>query len=164
MRPMQMSRVAVVVGMLSGLSVANAQKPASKKPTATKAVAAPDGSKIFSTTCSVCHQMDGAGKEGLWPPLAGSEWVMGGEAKLVRIIIHGLTGPVEVAGETFSGAMPGWGAVLEDRDIAAVATYIRSAWGNKAAPITAAKVTSIRKATTSRKVPWTVPELAQVKD
>ena len=110
----------------------------------------------------MCHQVDGAGKEGIYPPLAGSEWVMGDEAKLVRIILHGLTGPVEVAGETFSGAMPGWGGMLADPDIAAVATYIRSAWGNKAAPVTAAKVTAIRSKTTSRKTPWTMPELAQV--
>jgi mono/diheme cytochrome c family protein len=150
-------------GAFSAFAVANAQAPA-KKAAATKPAAVPDGSKVFATTCVVCHQLDGAGKEGLYPPLAGSEWVNGDEAKLVRIILHGLTGPVEVAGETFSGAMPGWGPVLEDRDIASVATYIRSSWGNKAAPITAAKVTAIRKATTSRKVPWTVPELAQVKD
>jgi mono/diheme cytochrome c family protein len=111
----------------------------------------------------VCHQVDGAGKEGLYPPLASSEWVQGDENKLIRIILGGLTGPVEVAGETFNGAMPGWGPVLEDKDVAAVATYIRSSWGNKAGPITAAKVAAIRSATASRKVPWTVGELAGVK-
>ena len=106
--------------------------------------------------------MDGAGKEGLFPPLAGSEWVIGDEAKLLRIILHGLTGPVEVAGETFSGAMPGWGGVLKDPEIAAVATYVRSAWGNKAAPITTAKAAAVRSATLSRQVPFTVADLAQV--
>ena len=165
MRPMRTFgfALAVSVGMASAASVASAQA-APKKGAAAKPTAAPDGSKIFATTCVVCHELDGTGKEQLYPPLAGSEWVQGDEAKLIRIILHGLTGPVEVAGETFSGAMPGWGPVLEDKDIAAVATYIRSSWGNKAAPVTAAKVTSIRAATTSRKVPWTVPELAQVKD
>ena len=90
--------------------------------------------------------------------------MQGDESKLLRIILGGLSGPVEVAGETFNSAMPGWGPVLEDKDIAAVATYIRSSWGNKAGPITEAKVKSIRAATTSRKTPWTVGELAQVKD
>jgi mono/diheme cytochrome c family protein len=165
MRQMQMLRMALVVsaGMLSAFAAANAQGATPKKSVAAKSAAAPDGSKVFTTTCVVCHQLDGAGKEQLYPPLAGSEWVQGDENKLIRIILGGLTGPVEVAGETFNGAMPGWGPVLEDKDIAAVATYIRSSWGNKAAPITEAKVKSIRAATTSRKVPWTVAELAGAK-
>jgi mono/diheme cytochrome c family protein len=122
----------------------------------------PDGKKIFATTCAACHQQSGEGQEGKYPPLAGSEFVAGDEAKLVRIILHGLGGPVEVAGETYDGAMPGWSGVLKDPEIAAVASYIRSAWGNSAAAVTAAKVTSIRAATTARKGPWTAAELAQV--
>ena len=160
-------RIAAAISavMLCAFSAADAQKAAkksvpAKKPAAT--AAAPDGIKIFATTCVVCHQLDGAGKEGLFPPLAGSEWVIGDEAKLLRIILHGLTGPVEVAGETFSGAMPGWGAILKDAEIAAVATYVRSAWGNKAAPITTAKAAAVRSATLSRQVPFTVADLAQV--
>ncbi|MEO5814724.1 MAG: cytochrome c [Gemmatimonadaceae bacterium] len=165
MRPMQTFglALAVSIGVVSAASAASAQA-APKKGAATKSAAAADGSKVFATTCVVCHQLDGAGKEQLYPPLAGSEWVQGDENKLIRIILGGLTGPVEVAGETFNSAMPGWGPVLDDKDIAAVATYIRSSWGNKAAPITTAKVTSIRAAMASRKVPWTVAELAQVKD
>ena len=122
---------------------------------------ATDGKKIFATTCVVCHQASGEGQAEKFPPLAGSEWVVGDEAKMLRVILNGLTGPVEVAGETYDGAMPGWGPTLKDADVAAVATYIRSSWGNKAAPVTAAKVAGIRAATASRKIPWTVPELAQ---
>jgi mono/diheme cytochrome c family protein len=151
--------IAVVVGVVSATSTAGAQS-ATKKP----AAAAADGQKVFTTTCVVCHQLDGAGKEGLYPPLAGSEWVQGDENKLIRIIVGGLSGPVEVAGETFNSAMPGWGPVLEDKDIAAVATYIRSSWGNKAGPITESKVKSIRAAMSSRKTPWTITELSAVKD
>ena len=153
-----------------------AAKPAAKpatKPTAKSAAAAaavattapqqgPDGKQIFSTTCAACHQATGLGVEGTYPPLAGSDWVNGDDGKLARIILHGLTGPVEVAGETYAGAMPPWGGVLKDADIAAVATYIRSAWGNKAAPVTTAKVAGIRSANASRKTPWTAPELTQV--
>jgi mono/diheme cytochrome c family protein len=120
-----------------------------------------DGKRIFATTCAVCHQVTGEGQAEKYPPLAGSEWVVGDEAKMLRIILIGLTGPVEVAGETYDGAMPGWGPTLKDADIAAVATYVRSAWGNKAAAVTAARVAGIRAATASRKIPWTVPELAQ---
>jgi mono/diheme cytochrome c family protein len=100
---------------------------------------------------------------GVYPPLAGSEWVNGDEAKVVRILLHGVTGPIEVAGETFNGMMPPWGGTLKDDDIAAVLTYVRSTWGNTGAAITAAKVASIRAATTSRTTPWTAAELAQVK-
>ena len=163
MRPIVRYVAIAGILLLCVVASANAQKAAGKSAAAKKAsaaAAAPDGSKIFATTCVVCHQVDGAGKEGLFPPLAGSEWVTGDAAQMVRIILHGLTGPVEVAGETYSGAMPGWGAILKDAEIAAVATYVRGAWGNKAAPITAAKVIAIRTATKSRTTPFTVAELA----
>ena len=157
---------AASVGTLSAFSLAAAQStiklgtPA-RRPAAAAPVA-PDGKKIFATTCAACHQGSGEGVEEKYPPLAGSEWVADDDAKLVRIILHGLTGPVEVAGQTFAGAMPAWGGVLKDAEIAAVATYVRSAWGNKAAPVATAKVTAIRTATASRKTPWTAPEIAQV--
>ena len=139
----------------------------SAKPATTAAAAAkeklPDGKQVFSTTCAACHQVTGEGVAGVYPPLAGSEWVNGDEAKVVRILLHGVTGPIEVAGETFNSMMPPWGATLKDADIAAVLTYVRSQWGNKGAPITAAKVASIRAATASRTTPWTAAELATVK-
>jgi len=142
-------------------------KPAAATGAATTAAAAkeqlPDGKQVFSTTCAACHQATGEGVPGVYPPLAGSEWVTGDEAKVVRILLHGVTGPIEVAGETFNSMMPPWGATLKDADIAAVLTYARSTWGNKGTPITAAKVASIRAATASRTTPWTAAELAAVK-
>ena len=142
-------------------------KPAATTGAATTAAAAkeqlPDGKQVFSTTCAACHQATGEGVPGVYPPLAGSEWVTGDEAKVVRILLHGVTGPIEVAGETFNSMMPPWGATLKDADIAAVLTYARSTWGNKGTPITAAKVASIRAATASRTTPWTAAELAAVK-
>jgi mono/diheme cytochrome c family protein len=165
-----MIATATCAGLLFLPAVGGAQKAAGKaapessaparKPVAIAVAGAPDGSRIFTTTCAVCHQASGEGVEEKYPPLAGSEWVADDDAKLVRIILHGLTGPVEVAGQTFSGAMPAWGGVLKDPDIAAVATYVRGAWGNKAAPVTAARVKQIRAATSARKTPWTVAELA----
>jgi mono/diheme cytochrome c family protein len=173
--PRRLKSVLVVNSALACLLVfassAKAQKAAAKaapkssspasKPAAAGA-AVPDGTKIFATTCAACHQVSGEGVEEKYPPLAGSEWVADDDAKLVRIILQGLTGPVEVAGQTFSGAMPAWGGILKDADIAAVATYVRSAWGNKAAPVTAAKVKQIRAATTARTTPWTVQELSAI--
>ena len=163
--------------VLSAPSLAAAQtKPTAKKtttaskstkPAAKTAAAAkeqlPDGKQVYATSCAACHQATGEGVAGVFPPLAGSEWVTGDEAKLARIILHGVTGPIEVAGETFNGMMPPWGPTMKDADIAAVLTYVRSAWGNKAAPVTAAKVAAIRAATSSRTTPWTAAELAAVK-
>ena len=140
-----------------------AARPAARVTTVTHAAQGPDGKVVYSTTCAACHQATGEGVEGTYPPLAGSEIVNGDEAKVIRIVLHGLTGPVEVAGETYSGMMPPWGGVLKDPELAAVLTYVRSAWGNKAAPITTAKVAAIRAATSSRTTPWTAAELAQVK-
>ena len=144
-----------------------ATKPAAKatatKPASATVAQGPDGKVVFSTTCAACHQATGEGVEGTYPPLAGSEIVNGDENKVVRIVLHGLTGPVEVAGETYSGMMPPWGGVLKDPEIAAVLTYVRSAWGNHAAPVTVSKVAAIRAATASRTTPWTVAELTNVK-
>jgi mono/diheme cytochrome c family protein len=123
---------------------------------------APDGKKVYGATCAACHQATGEGVPEKYPPLAGSEWVNGDEGRLLRVVLQGLTGDVEVQGETFSGAMPAWGPVLKDADIAAVVTYIRSSFGNKAAPVSAATVAQIRAATASRTTPWTVAELMKI--
>jgi mono/diheme cytochrome c family protein len=160
--------IAVLAFGIAGLPSAEAQKAPAKpaKPTTKPAAAAPampvDGAKLFATTCAACHQVSGDGLEDKYPPLNGSEWVTGDEQKLIRIVMHGLSGPVDVLGQTFDGAMPAWGGVLKDPEIAAVTSYVRSAWGNKAGPITAGTVTAIRSATTARKTPWTVAEIALV--
>jgi mono/diheme cytochrome c family protein len=153
---------------LAAVSTAGAQKAPAKtaKPTKPAAAAGPtlpvDGAKVFATTCAACHQVSGDGLEDKYPPLNGSDWVTGDEAKLIRIVMHGLAGPVEVAGQTFDGAMPAWGGLLKDPEIAAVTSYVRGAWSNKAAPITAATVSAIRNATTARKTPWTAAEIALI--
>jgi mono/diheme cytochrome c family protein len=119
----------------------------------------PDGAKIYAVTCQACHQANGLGLGTQFPPLVGSEWVTGREDRLVLIILHGITGEIEVEGEAFNGLMPTWGPTFGDADVAAVATYVRSAWGNKAAPVSVATVTRLRAAYASRTTPWTVAEL-----
>lgn len=158
-----------LVGVMASSALASAQargaKPAAtaKTPPPTAASAAPvDGKRVFLTICATCHMPNGEGVPEKYPPLAGSEWVADDEAKLVRIILHGLTGPVEVAGETFDGLMPPWGPTLKDAEIAAVASYVRSTWGNKTAPVTTAKVMAIRTSNKTRKTPWTAAELARI--
>jgi mono/diheme cytochrome c family protein len=103
--------------------------------------------------------MNGAGVTGVFPPLAGSEHVTGDAGTLVRIILNGLTGPVEVKDHTYNGVMPPWGSALKDDEIAALTTYIRSSWGNKAAAISVEDVAKVRAVTKDRKQPWTLEEL-----
>jgi len=119
------------------------------------------GARLYSVTCQACHQASGQGLVNQFPPLAGSEWVTGSEDRLVLIILHGIVGEIEVEGESFNGAMPTWGPTFADGDVAAVATYVRNAWGNKAAPVSTATVTRLRLAFASRKTPWTAGELQQ---
>lgn len=129
-------------------------------PTAAFAEQTPDGEKIYANLCSSCHQALGTGVHGVFPPLAGSEWVTGNSGNVIRIILHGLTGEIVVKGETYRGMMPPLGGALKDAEIAAVATYIRRNWGNKASPVATAEVAKVRAATASRKAPWTAKELA----
>ena len=119
----------------------------------------PDGAKIYAATCQACHQANGLGLPNQFPPLVGSEWVLDSEARFVMIILHGVVGEIEVAGETFNGAMPTWGPTFQDEELAAVASYVRRSWGNKAAPISTATVTRVRLAHVARLKPWTAPEL-----
>jgi mono/diheme cytochrome c family protein len=130
-------------------------------PLAAAAQAPRTGQQVYAATCAACHGATGGGNGELFPPLASSEWVTGSDARLVRIVLHGLTGEIEVQGQTFSGMMPPWGQVLSDAEVANVATYIRSNFGNKAAPVTTASVTAIRKAHADRSTPWTAAELAK---
>ena len=111
--------------------------------------------------CAACHQATGLGLPGAFPPLAGSEYVLGEEERVVRIVLRGLTGPVTVKGQTFNGAMPAWADQLSDAEIAAVLTYVRSSWGNSAEAITAEQVARERAATAGRTAPWTVGELGR---
>jgi mono/diheme cytochrome c family protein len=119
------------------------------------------GQQVFASTCAACHQAQGEGTD-VYPPLAGSEFVTGNEARLVRIVLHGLVGEVEVQGQPYSGAMPGWAPTLSDAEIAAVTTYIRSSWGNAAPAVAAATVAQLRAAHAGRTTPWTLAELAKI--
>jgi mono/diheme cytochrome c family protein len=118
------------------------------------------GATVFSGTCAACHQASGQGSPGMFPPLAGSELVQGDEAKLIRLVLHGLSGPVTVKGQTYNGQMPPWNQ-LSDAELAAVLTYIRSSFGNSAPAVTADKVAAERTASADRHAPWTADELGR---
>lgn len=123
------------------------------------------GKRVFTVNCVACHQATGQGVPNAFPPLAGSEWVLGndwhGDNHLVKILLHGLQGPVEVKGASYNGAMPPW-KQLKDEEIAAVLTYIRNEWGNSAPAITAEQVAKIRAETASQAQPYTQAELRTI--
>ena len=114
--------------------------------------------------CVTCHQPTGTGVAGQFPPLAKSEWVNGSEKRLVAILLKGLQGPVTVLGakNSYSGNMVPWEGSLSDKKIAAVASYVRSQWGNAAPEISEAKVTAARKEFAGLKAQWTEAELLQI--
>jgi mono/diheme cytochrome c family protein len=112
-----------------------------------------DGKLLYGGKCAACHQASGLGVPGVFPPLAGSEWVLGDEKVLTHILLHGINGELEVKGTTYKGAMPAWNA-LSDDEIAAVVSYIRSDWGNQAAAIKPETVKAEREATKSRTEPY----------
>lgn len=123
-----------------------------------------EGQKLF-TTCAACHQPTGMGVPGVFPPLAGSEWVQGDEQRVVRILLSGLSGPVKVKGNTFSvSAMPAFGPGgygWSDEKISYVLSYVRSAWGNKAPIIKPETVAAIRAKVGQRKA-WSEAELLAI--
>jgi mono/diheme cytochrome c family protein len=118
-----------------------------------------NGKAVYLRVCFVCHQPTGLGLPGAFPPLAGSSIVTEADpGKIIRIVLHGLQGPVEVKGATYNSIMPPPVPALTDKEIADVLTYVRSEWGNQAAPVTIEAVTAIR-AKAPRPTPWTWAEL-----
>ena len=108
------------------------------------------GEKLFIVNCAACHQATGLGVPGAFPPLAKSAWVAGSEERIIKAIIAGLAGEIEVNGVKYNGNMPNIGAGLKDGQIAHIATYVRQAWGNVAEPVMDTKVAEVRKAIGNR--------------
>ena len=112
-----------------------------------------DGKAVFAAQCVACHQATGKGLPGVFPPLDGSEWVQGDARTLANILLHGITGELSVAGTSYNGAMPAF-AQLGDAELAAVATFIRSNWSNKAEAVPATLFEQERKAGSARTTPF----------
>jgi len=119
-----------------------------------------DGGQLYTMHCAACHGDDGRGATGgAFPPLMNSPWVNTDPALAIKVILHGLEGPVEVLGTTYNLAMPPQGASLVDHEIAAILSYVRSSWGNTGDVVTTELVKAVRARTEDRKQPWTAGEL-----
>jgi mono/diheme cytochrome c family protein len=122
------------------------------------------GRRVYVNNCQVCHQGDGEGLTGQFPPLAQSEWVLAkSPERLIRILLDGMSGPVRVRGEQYNSAMPAWHDVMDDEQTAAVLTFIRQEWGNEAEVVTVDQVQTLREATQARRGrAWTEAELLAI--
>lgn len=144
--------------LLSFVSVAFVNDPKQPADAADVAMQA-DGEEIYMTRCLSCHMTNGEGVPGVFPPLAGSEYVVGDKGTVIRMILNGLMGEITVKDVTYSGMMPPWGGFLDDQQIADVLTYVRSNFGNEAEAVTAEEVAAVRAAVGDRKEAWTMEEL-----
>ena len=127
-------------------SSATASSSAAKEaPQAAATVAAGNGASVYSTNCASCHGTNGQGTPTVFPPLASNSTVTGDPKQLIHIVKYGVNTPITVGGKRYHGMMPAWSPQVSDSDLAAVLTYIRSSWGNSAAPISAADVSSVSK-------------------
>ena len=116
------------------------------------------GAQIFASSCSSCHQSNGQGSGRLYPPLAGSEWVVGESDILIRIVMHGIKGKITVKGQTYDNIMSPWGGILSSEEMANLLTYIRSSWGNSASPISVDDVLKVKESHPNQSF-WTVDTL-----
>ena len=110
--------------------------------TAVAPASAGGGASVYTANCAGCHGAQGTGLPGTFPPLAGNPFVVGDAKAVIHVIKAGLNGPVNVKGQTYNGQMPAWKGQLTNKQIADVATYIRSAWGNKGSAVTEADVSA----------------------
>lgn len=124
------------------------------------------GRQIYSrdASCMTCHQKDGNGLPPAFPPLSGSEWLQGSDERLIKIVLNGLAGPIEVkqkaySPETGTPPMPALRELLSDREIAAVLVYVRNAFGNRLPIVPEATVAKVRAQTKDRSTFWTAEEL-----
>jgi glucose/arabinose dehydrogenase len=115
------------------------------------------GADIYMQYCATCHQGQGGGVPGEFPPLTSSEWAMGDKGRLIRAVLHGVQGPIEIDGEQYDEVMPGH-AFLEDEDLAALLTFIRNSFDNVADPVHESEVRLVRISDT-RETPWQAEEL-----
>jgi nitrite reductase (NO-forming) len=102
------------------------------------------GKQVYMQTCFACHLPDGKGIPAVFPPLAGSDYLLADRERAIRTVIKGLSGPITVNGATYNNVMTPLGDVLNDQQVADVLTYVYNSWGNKGDAFTADQVKAVR--------------------
>lgn len=116
------------------------------------------GERVYALRCQTCHQPDGTGISGAFPPLTPNRWVAGDRGRLIRLVLHGLQGEIEVQGTTYRGVMPGF-SYLSDDEVAAVLTYVRQSFGNDTTHVVPRQVAAVRAATDAPRGGWSAGAL-----
>lgn len=123
------------------------------------------GKEVFTreSHCATCHQVHGQGMPNLYPPIDGSLWATGSEDRLIALALDGMHGTIEVRGKTYSSPplppMTGFRQLLNDEELAAVLTYVRNSWTNRAKPIEPSQVAKIRSIDRGDATFWHVNDL-----
>lgn len=117
--------------------------------------ASADGGKLYTANCVACHQANGKGVPGVFPPLSESEWVDAEDpGVMVRIVLHGIHGPITVEGTQYDGEMPHFQDKFSDEELAAVVSHVRTSFGNSASEVDAKLVAKVREETKDQTTPW----------
>jgi len=116
--------------------------------------------------CSTCHQTNGKGVPGIYPPLEMKDnpWLSDNDERLIKVVLKGLWGPMQLKGQTYDPSkgvppMPGFAPLATDEEIAAVINYVRNSFGNQAPFITADDVARVRKSVASRTDFYLIPDI-----
>ncbi len=115
------------------------------------------GAEIYMQYCATCHQSGGGGVPDEFPPLLNTEGVAGDKGRLIRVVLHGMQGPMQVNREQYDEIMPAHG-FLDDGEVAAVLTYVRSTFGDNPDPVLDSEVLLVRHGD-NRDLPWPAAEL-----
>ncbi len=145
----------VLVFVFTGCTSGDSERPAS--PTDDPVAY---GERVYALRCQTCHQADGSGVEGAFPPLKPNEWVQSDRGRLIRLVLHGVQGEIEVQGTTYQGIMPAFG-YLNDDEIAAVLTYVRQSFGNDTTAVAPDQVAAVRADTEAPRNGWHADDLWQ---
>ncbi|WP_017523093.1 c-type cytochrome [Pusillimonas noertemannii] len=114
-----------------------------------------DGGQLYTANCVACHQASGKGLPGVFPPLSGSEWVSAEDpGVMIKIVLHGVQGPLTVEGAKYEGLMPHFHDKLSDEEMAALVNHVRTSFGNSASTTDAKYVAQIREETKGQATPW----------
>jgi mono/diheme cytochrome c family protein len=146
-----------VTNLSHGLSAPNRDMPYIQK----DATSATPAGGAYQVVCQSCHQADGKGLPGAFPPLAGSEWMTKDPETPIRIVLLGLSGEIEVAGTKFNAVMPP--PVVTDAQIVESINHARTSFGNTASKIDEALVKKVRDSLAGRTTPWSAAELTALR-
>jgi mono/diheme cytochrome c family protein len=131
-----------VIGLIVALVVISIPFLALQQPSFDLKASITRGKEIYAIQCMSCHQENGEGIEGAFPPLAKSDYLMADKKRSVTQVLKGLTGEIKVNGKTYNGDMPALD--LTDEEVSDVLNYVRNSWGNKGDAVKPTDVKALR--------------------